>query len=130
MNDALAKAGKRWNSELKRVEDIEFKVGDCVIGRDTLRPANAKFVERIDVDHNYPGNSMCKYDNLSNKCSFKYLRHATDAEKAQTVSDLYEKGKVWNKKLNCIEDIKPNVVEMTMEQVCEKLGMNVKIVKK
>ena len=43
---------------------------------------------------------------------------------------LKKKGKTWNAEKKRIEDIPVKVVGMTMEEVCKKLGMNVKIVKK
>ena len=84
------------------VFEPKFKKGDCVIGKDSNYPKMAKFVEFVKDE------CVCRYDNNSRGCNFKYLRLATIEEKNETLSDLKAEGKQWNAEKLCIEDLKWN----------------------
>lgn len=131
--DALAKAGKRWNAELRIVENIkpEYKEGDFLRTK-----SGGVFIYKhkdgfLLVDHAYLGRGGNLMMDDSPACHTTYIAgYATDGQKQKLIDALAKDGKIWNATKKRIEDIKPKVVEMTMEQVCEKLGMNVKIVKR
>ena len=82
------------------VFEPKFKKGDCVIGKGSYHPKKAKFVEFVKDE------CVCRYDNNSNYCNFKYLRLATIEEENETLSDLKAEGKQWNAEKLCIEDFK------------------------
>jgi hypothetical protein len=131
--DALAKAGKRWNAELKMVENIkpEYKDGDFLRTK-----SGGVFIYKhkdgnLVMDHAFLARGGSLIMDSSPACYMTSISgYATDGQKQKLLDALAKDGKFWNATKKCIEDIKPTVVEMTMEQVCEKLGMNVKIVKK
>lgn len=81
------------------VFEPKFKKGDCVIGKGSYHPKKAKFVEFVKDE------CVCRYDNNSNYCNFKYLRLATIEEENETLSDLKAEGKQWNAEKLCIEDL-------------------------
>lgn len=131
--DALAKAGKRWNAELKRVEDVkpEYKEGDFLRtkGENVFIYKNTHHGRVFYHAFMFSDGGVTISDGPS--CEVGSIsRHAAEQEKQKLLDGLAKIGKKWNATKKRIEDIEPTVVEMTMEQVCEKLGMNVKIIKK
>lgn len=131
--EALAKEGKRWNAELKMVENInpEYKEGDFLKTK-----SGGVFIYKhkdgnLVMDHAFLARGGNLMMDSAPACYMTSISgYATDGQKQKLIDALAKDGKKWNATKKRIEDIKTTVVEMTMEQVCEKLGMNVKIVKK
>jgi len=105
--DALAKRGKRWNTEKLCVEDIpkpKFNDGDFVYEDG-----------RIMIFKSYPNNYHCIYLPHIGKPFFdnsygidftaKSFRRATEEEKQQLLDAIAKEGKSWNEEKKCIEDI-------------------------
>ena len=134
--EALGKAGYKWNSkklELKKVEKKwEPKDGEFIVAKD----GTISILGKKEPSGN--SNVLCRLfkNGILHPCHHGtytpgfIIRKATESECQQILGALKKAGKTWNAELKRVEDVPVKTVEMTMEQVCEKLGMNVKIMKK
>lgn len=127
--DALAKADKTWNAELKRVEDVPvgFKDG-CYVTLDEEWVSMYRGVSAVkNAISDYCGTHI-------NHGNFTDLTPATrrcyNSIRPSTQSEISRFNALLSHAKKRAEDSPTKVVELTMEQVCERLGMNVKIVKK
>jgi hypothetical protein len=106
MNDALEKAGKRWNAELKRIEDVkpEYKEGDFLRtkGENVFIYKNTHHGRMFDHAFMFSDGGVTIGDGPS--CEVGSIsRHATEQEKQKLLDGLAKIGKKWNAAAKRIE---------------------------